>query len=214
MVLLITFFAVSAPYLVFLKSVTGSFQLSGRAGITLIGGEHLTNKGHWLHYEKELYSLNAEGKQVFMYAGKPISMLKYTIDNFPSMIKRFFINLWSYTLSLFNTLFPVGLLLVAAYIFLRKPKYANIKEIWFLLIMMLPVFASMLFFLYDRYIFPYLPIIYLFCVFGLIKLGEVVKEKFNLKPSAVIIFQVILILLFQMSVFEPYLHPPETARCR
>jgi hypothetical protein len=204
-VLVTVFFIVASPYILFLKKHTGSWQLSGRAGITLIGGEQLTQRKHVLHYEKELYGLTPDGKDVYMYSGKAVQMTNYLFKNFGTIVTRIYRNFIDMTTTLWKMFFPIGIFLILAFIVLPPLKEPLKKEIRFLLWMLLPALSVLFFFVYDRYLYAYLPILYFLCILGLLKAGIFLKKKTGIKPAALAAIQVIIILLMQMIVFETYI---------
>jgi hypothetical protein len=204
-IIVLSFFIVASPYLFFLKKHTGSWQLSGRAGITLIGGEQLTHGRHILHYEKELYGLTPDGKGVYMYSGKVVSMARYLLKNFGSIMSRLLLNFRDYITTLWKMLFPLGILLILLFFLLPKLKSPAKKETGFILWMLAPSLTVLLFFVYDRYLLGYLPILYFIAVLGLLKAGEFIREKMKLKAAVVIFIQILLIIIFQFKVFDPYL---------
>lgn len=203
-VLVAAFFIISSPYILFLKKHTGSWQLSGRAGITMIGGEQLTHGKHILHYEKELYGLTPDGKEVYMYAGKAVSMTSYLLNNFKTIIPRFIKNFIDMASSFWKMLFPVGILLIILFFILPPLKEPSKKEIGYLLWMLLPVLSVLFFFVYNRYLYAYLPIFYFLSVLGLLKTGEILKKKLRIKAGAVVAILASVIIIFHISVFEPY----------
>lgn len=203
-VLVAAFFIISSPYILFLKKHTGSWQLSGRAGITMIGGEQLTHGKHILHYEKELYGLTPDGKEVYMYAGKAVSMTSYLLNNFKTIIPRFFKNFVDMALSFWKMLFPVGILLIILFFILPPLKEPSKKETGYMLWMLLPVLSVLFFFVYNRYLYAYLPIFYFLSVLGLLKTGEILKKKLRIKAGAVVAILASVIIIFHISVFEPY----------
>ena len=203
--LIIAFFIVASPYILFLKKHTGSWQLSGRAGITLIGGEQLTQRKHTLHYEKELYGLTPDGKDVYMYSGKAVPMTSYLFKNFGAIVSRIYLNFIDMITTLWKILFPIGILLIIAFILLPPLKEPTKKEIRFLFWMLLPALSVLFFFVYDRYLYAYLPILFILCVLGLLKTGIFLKKKTGIKPAVLLAVQIIIILLMQIIIFEPYI---------
>jgi len=204
-IIVLSFLIVASPYLFFLKKHTGSWQLSGRAGITLIGGEQLTHGRHILHYEKELYGLTPDGKDVYMYSGKAVPMAGYLLKNFSLIMSRLLLNFRDYIKVLWKMLFPMGILLILLFFLLPKLKALAKKDTEFILWMLTPSLTVLLFFVYDRYLLGYLPILYFIAVLGLMKAGEFIKKKINLKSAVVFCIQILLIIIFQFKVFDPYL---------
>lgn len=203
--IVLIFFLVASPYLLFLKKHTGSWQLSGRAGITLIGGEQLTHGNHILHYEKELYGLTPDGKDVYMYSGKNVPMTGYFLNNFGSIMSRMLLNFRDYLKVMWRMLFPVGILLILLFLILPKMKSPLKRDTLFILWMLVPSLSVLLFFVYDRYLLGYLPILYFAAVLGLLKGGEFLKKKTKLKNTLIIAIQILIVIIFQFKVFAPYL---------
>jgi len=205
LIVLISFFAVASPYVYYLQKHTGHLVLSGRVGITLVGGERIGEKDYDIHYEKQLYGITPDRTGVYMYRGMFFSMLDYLITNRADMLGRLSFNLKEYFITLCKILFPMGIIALLFTVF-PKGDY-NKKVSFFILLLILPIFANAFFFLIERYLYQYLAFIYILCGLGLYKLGLLLKERLKLKIVIITSIQLALILLLNLPVFSYYVHP-------
>jgi hypothetical protein len=183
----------------------GHFTLSGRVGITLVGGENIDDPDYKIKYEKNLYGITTDRAGVYMYRGMFFSIPKYCISNFGDLVHRFLYNFREYFISLFHILMPLGLILILA-LLLKGGEYDR-KIFFFIMLLIIPIFANIFFFLIERYLYQYLVFILILSGVGLYKIGHIFRKMTGLKKRILIAGQVTLIILMHLSIFLYYLHP-------
>jgi len=85
-ILLIIMVLLVSPYVLFLKSQTGKYQITGKGGINFLIGDKILGKNS----EKNIYSLNEEKTQLASYEiTQQYSFFDYILKNPLNLIERF-----------------------------------------------------------------------------------------------------------------------------
>lgn len=157
LIMLISFLAVLSPYLLFFHEQTGRWTLGNRDIINTIYGENTSDA---ISFEKNVFGLTDDGKEIKILMTQNSSLFDYLINN-PAVIARRYIqnSEEQYTKYITSIFPPLLIMLVGAGLFRQNWTMQRLKkELFIAVFIAYPLLIYPLFHLDSRYISPVLPL--------------------------------------------------------
>jgi 4-amino-4-deoxy-L-arabinose transferase-like glycosyltransferase len=169
------FFTMGMPYMAYLHSVTGAWQLSGKTGTNVnaikefkglaISDQRfqLNDKGEFVHQDGSLTGLIREEPRLFML------IVKKNVEEFiPALKSALPTYLWPFVLAGF---------------FLLPWRGDGSRYRFFLLGTLAPLLLYLVFYIVSRYLYPYLPLLLILFTYALLRLDRTVAGRLGIPPA-------------------------------
>lgn len=169
------FFTMGLPYMTYLHSVTGAWQLSGKTGTNVNAIKEfkglaltdqrfqLNDKGEFVSQEGSLTGLILEEPGLFLL------IVKKNVEEFiPALKSALPVYMWPFVLAGF---------------FLLPWRGEGFRYKLFLGGTLSPVLLYLIFYIVSRYLYPYLPLLLILFTYTLLRLDRVVSGRLGIPPA-------------------------------
>lgn len=176
LILFLSFLAILSPYIVFFHEQTGKWTLGNRDIINTIYGENTSDA---LSFEKNVFSLTEDGKEIKILMTQNSSLLDYVISNPAGIASRYIRNSEEQYISYITSIFPPLLIMLAGIGLFRKnwTRERLKKELFIAVIIAYPLLIYPLFHIDSRYISPILPFAIVWAANGINELQTWLDEN-------------------------------------
>jgi 4-amino-4-deoxy-L-arabinose transferase-like glycosyltransferase len=171
------FFTMGLPYMTYLHSETGSWQLSGKTGTNVNAIKEfkglaltdqrfqLNDKGEFVSQEGSLIGLVREEPRLF------VLIVKKNVEEFiPALKSALPIYMWPFVLAGF---------------FLFPWRGEGFRYKLFLGGALSPVLLYLVFYIVNRYLYPYLPLLLILFTYTLLKVDHAVSGRLGMPPARI-----------------------------
>lgn len=157
LIMLISFLAILSPYLLFFHDQTGRWTLGNRDIINTIYGE---NTNDAIGFEKNVFGLTDDGKEIKILMTQNSSLFNYLINNPAGIARRYMQNSEEQYIRYITSIFPpLLIMLVGAGLFRQNWTTQRLKkELFIAIFIAYPLLIYPLFHIDSRYISPVLPL--------------------------------------------------------
>ena len=178
LIMFICFVAILSPYILFFHEQTGKWTLGNRGIINTIYGEDTSDV---LNFEKNVFGLTEDGKEIKILMTQNSSILEYVISDPVGIAKRYIQNSEEQYIRYITSIFPPLLIMLAGVGLFRKnwTRERLKKELFIAVIIAYPLLIYPLFHLDSRYIAPILPLAIIWAANGINELQTWLDTNLN-----------------------------------